>query len=206
MRFTNLLSRVIFRVPRYAHSRQFPRLKHILLNKLYIFYIWHIYTLRLKILNHIMELENEKTDFPIKILYSEYEYFITSQMARQIGFINGMIDAGLFDSLALPLPAESLIYEMGHKVLDYMANNPVSEMSYLQKVVLGGMASKNYIQQINKSDSSCVRNVLEQVFALVSLSDYWDCPHITTECAEFIALILSVADQQSVRDWFGGII
>lgn len=161
--------------------------------------------------NSDMETQYAESNEPIEkitISFDDREYIIPRCMGMKIGFINGMIDAGLFDSLALPLPAVPSVAQIGHQVLQFMATNLglcSTGIDYLQKVVLGA-TSKEYIEQIDKLGVSEIRSVLEQVFALLALADYWDCPTITSGCSEFIALILSKADQHTVRVWFSGIV
>lgn len=157
--------------------------------------------------NSDMDSQFGETNEQIKISYDGREYIIPRCVGMKIGFISGMTAAGLVDGQALPLPSAQQVAQIGHKVLEFMSNNSNFDpgMDYLQKVVLG-TTGKEYIQRIDKSDISSIRSTLEQVFELVSLSDYWDCPMITSDCAEFVALVLSKADQQSVRDWFGEII
>ena len=149
---------------------------------------------------------NELIKINTIISYDGHEYFIPGCVALKIGFICGMTEAGLFDSLALPLPDNLQVAQIGHKVLEFLTGNPGSEMDYLQKVVLGGVAGKDYVRCLDVSNTANIRVILEQVFTLLALSDYWDCQMITAECAEFVGLVLSKADQQSVRDWFSGII
>lgn len=151
---------------------------------------------------------NEQIKIKTIISYDGHEYFIPGCVALKIGFICGMTEAGLFDSLALPLPAVPSVAQIGHQVLQFMATNLglcSTGIDYLQKVVLGA-TSKEYIEQIDKLGVSEIRSVLEQVFALLALADYWDCPEITSGCSEFIALILSKSDQHTVRVWFSGIV
>ena len=109
-----------------------------------------------------------------KISYDNLAYYISLNFVKVIGFINGMVDSGLYDNLALPLPSGQLIVEMGLKVLEYMASNPYSGMDYLQSRVLGGIPMQDYIRNLDVSNIGNIRKVLEQVFVLLSLADYWD--------------------------------
>ena len=148
-----------------------------------------------------------------KVTYAGSEYAISRQLCGKIGFLAGMLDAGLFDDLELPLPSDPQTAAMGHNVLLYMSSNPNSGINYLHGVILGGRSNKEYVdlirnnnQQQQKLELLQIRANLAQVFALLSLADYWDCNTMTQDCAEFLAHHLSAADPQLVRDWFGGII
>ncbi len=66
--------------------------------------------------NNSQFVKNIETNELIKINYEHCEYFIQQHLAMKIGFIGGMTETGLFDSLALPLPSEQVVAEMGHKV------------------------------------------------------------------------------------------
>ncbi len=151
----------------------------------------------------------------VYVVYAGHTYSISQQLCRQIGFLAGMLDAGLFDDLELPLPAHPKVMELGHQVLRFMESTPYAGMNYLNCAILGGLSAKEYISQLNLQNKSTgdttfelsqIKSNLEQVFALIALADYWDCKIITQDCTNFLALHLSVADQLTVKEWFAGII
>jgi hypothetical protein len=146
------------------------------------------------------------------VVFDNISYSITDQLIRKFGFLSGMLESGLFDILELPLPQQSKVAEIGHDLLRFLVNNPETGMNYLQHRILEGLDKKEYIKKLqstcqNKTiDILKQRDILAQVLGLVVLADYWDCPIITKDCTEFLALCLSVADTQTVKEWFAGII
>ena len=150
-----------------------------------------------------MEIESGK-----KVIYFGTVYSITNRQSEQIGFLAGMLDAGLFTDLELPLHSNPQVSEIGSKILGFMGSNSTDGMNYLEAVILGGLAKEEYTRQIKNGQipNNEIRVILAQVFALLALSDYWDCTIITKDCADFIALCLSATDPQSVKEWFTGII
>lgn len=148
----------------------------------------------------------------LEVVFDNIDYTISGQLLRKFGFLSGMLDSGLFDSLELPLPNQSAIINIGHELLRFIMNNPEQGMNYLQHGILEGLDKQEYITKIQTCSQNKTINILQhrdilaQVFALVALADYWDCPLITKDCTEFLALCLSVSDTQSVKEWFAGII
>ena len=142
------------------------------------------------------------------VIYCGTVYSITNRQSGQIGFLAGMIDAGLFTDLELPLHSNPQVSEMGSKILGFMMSNSTDGINYLEDVILGGLVKEEYTKQIKNGQipNNEIRVILAQVFALLALSDYWDCPIITKDCADFIALCLSATDPQSVKEWFSRII
>ena len=149
----------------------------------------------------------------IHVTYQQNRYSIPSQIARQFGFLAGMIDSGLADDLELPQHENPMVAKMAAQVLGHLAANLNQSypINYLRSVILGGLSNIEYLSQIKaqQQDESMiakVRGVLEQVFTLLALADYWDCRVITMECTEFLALHMSISDPISVKKWFAGIV
>jgi hypothetical protein len=154
-------------------------------------------------------IENtDETNIKKYISYDGCEYSISQRLLKNIGFIKGIIESGLVDDLALPLPSEPVIQKIGHRLLEYMSTNHASGLDFLQSVILDGLTADQYISRIKTAQLNTleIRNIIEQVFALLSVADYWDFQEIAKKSTEFIALCLSAANQQTVRDWFSGII
>ena len=149
----------------------------------------------------------------IHVTYQQHRYSIPFQIARQIGFLAGMIDSGLADDLELPQHENPVVAKMAAQVLGHLVSNPNQSypINYLRSVILGGLSNQEYLSQIKaqQQDESMiakVHGVLEQVFTLLVLADYWDCRVITMECTEFLALHMSISDPISVKKWFAGIV
>jgi len=162
----------------------------------------------------------------IHVTYQQHRYSIPFQIARQIGFLAGMIDSGLADDLELPQHENPVVAKMAAQVLGHLVSNPNQSypINYLRSVILGGLSNQEYIAQIKNvphQDESMiarvrgvlcesmiarVRGVLDQVFTLLVLADYWDCRVITMECTEFLTLHMSIAEPFSVKKWFAGIV
>jgi hypothetical protein len=149
----------------------------------------------------------------IHVTYQQTRYSIPFQIARQFGFLAGMIDSGLADDLELPQHDNPVVAKMAAQVLGHLVSNPNQSypINYLRSVILGGLSNMEYLSQIKaqQQDESMiakVRGVLEQVFTLLVLADYWDCRVITMECTEFLALHMSIAEPFSVKKWFAGIV
>jgi hypothetical protein len=124
-----------------------------------------------------------------------------------------MIDSGLADDLELPQHENPVVAKMAAQVLGHLVSNPNQSypINYLRSVILGGLSNMEYLSQIKaqQQDESMiakVRGVLEQVFTLLVLADYWDCRVITMECTEFLTLHMSIAEPFSVKKWFAGIV
>ena len=150
----------------------------------------------------------------IHVTYQQHRYSIPFQIARQIGFLAGMIDSGLADDLELPQHENPVVAKMAAQVLGHLVSNPNQSypINYLRSVILGGLSNQEYIAQIknvphqDESMIARVRGVLDQVFTLLVLADYWDCRVITMECTEFLTLHMSIAEPFSVKKWFAGIV
>ena len=153
----------------------------------------------------------------INVIYQQHRYSIPFQIARQIGFLAGMIDSGLADDLELPQHENPVVAKMAAQMLGHLVSNPnqsypQSTINYLRSVILGGLSNQEYIAQINdvpqldESMIARIRGVLDQVFTLLALADYWDCKVITMECTEFLTLHMSIAEPFSVKKWFTGIV
>lgn len=153
----------------------------------------------------------------INVIYQQHRYSIPFQIARQIGFLAGMIDSGLADDLELPQHENPVVAKMAAQVLGHLVSNPnqsypQSTINYLRSVILGGLSNQEYIAQIkdvpqlDESMIARIRDVLDQVFALLALADYWDCKVITMECTEFLTLHMSIAEPFSVKKLFAGIV
>ena len=152
----------------------------------------------------------------IHVTYQQNRYSIPCQIARQIGFLAGMIDSGLADDLELPQHENPVVAKMAAQVLGHLVENsnqsyPQSTINYLRSVILGGLSNIEFLSQIKaqQQDESMiarVRDVLDQVFTLLALADYWDCKVITMECTEFLTLHMSIAEPFSVKKWFTGIV
>ena len=153
----------------------------------------------------------------INVIYQQHRYSIPFQIARQIGFLAGMIDSGLADDLELPQHENPVVAKMAAQVLGHLVSNPnqsypQSTINYLRSVILGGLSNQEYIAQIkdvpqlDESMIARIRGVLDQVFTLLALADYWDCKVITMECTEFLTLHMSIAEPFSVKKWFTGIV
>ena len=153
----------------------------------------------------------------INVIYQQHRYSIPFQKARQIGVLAGMIDSGLADDLELPQHENPVVAKMAAQVLGHLVSNPnqsypQSTINYLRSVILGGLSNQEYIAQIkdvpqlDESMIARIRGVLDQVFTLLALADYWDCKVITMECTEFLTLHMSIAEPFSVKKWFTGIV
>jgi hypothetical protein len=100
----------------------------------------------------------------IHVTYQQHRYSIPFQIARQIGFLAGMIDSGLADDLELPQHENPVVAKMAAQVLGHLVSNPNQSypINYLRSVILGGLSNQEYIAQIKNvphQDESMIARV-----------------------------------------------
>lgn len=105
------------------------------------------------------------------------------------------------------------LVDVGHNLLQYMADHPNSGLNYLEMGILNGLSVKEYVARLvgessenQKIELEQIRGVMAQIFALLALSDYWDFKIITHECTNFLALHLSKATPITIKEWLAEVI